>query len=312
MRHVVIDTDPGVDDALALLLAFNSPELKVEAVTTLAGNVSLKLASRNALKILEFLGVKDVPVAPGAARPLLRKPRDSTEFHGESGLGEAALPEPELSLDSRSAVQLIVEKAEMLGDELTLVSIGPLTNIATAIIARPGILDEIAGLVMMGGAFNLTPYGFGNMNAVAEFNVWHDPEAAKMVFDSGIPIKAVGLDVTTHPDNRLFKETFEEIERLGTRRARLVADLCRSLVRRFDGVNLHDPLAVAFAADPSLVETERYKVEVETVSELTRGMTVLDRRRHRRAIGPGANVDVAMRIDSGRFLEMFMSRVVRG
>ena len=312
MKHVLIDTDPGVDDALALLLAFGSPELKIEGVTTVVGNVSLELANLNTLKLLEFLGAVDVPVASGAAEPLVREAVDGVGIHGKTGLGEAVLPEPTLKLSGRSAVQLIIEKAEELGDRLTIIPIGPLTNIASAIQAKPGIVEEVEGLVIMGGAFNLTPYGHGNMNAVAEYNIWHDPEAAKIVFDLGIPVKAVGLDVTTNPLNRLTPELFAEFESLDTDRARLVADLCRNLIRRMNGLSLHDPLAVAVAMDPSLVETKRFKVEVETVGDLTRGMTVVDRRRYHKTSEAKANVDICVSVDNERFLRLFMDRVVRG
>jgi inosine-uridine nucleoside N-ribohydrolase len=312
MKHVLIDTDPGVDDALALLLAFGSPELKVEGVTTVVGNVSLEMANLNALKLLEFLGAVDIPVASGAAEPLQRAAVSGIDIHGEKGLGEAALPEPAMQLDGRSAVQLILDKAEELGERLTIISIGPLTNIASAIMAKPWIVDEVGGLVIMGGAFSLTPYGCGNVNSVAEYNIWHDPEAAKIVFDSGVPVKAVGLDVTTNPMNRLSPEMFAEIESLETRRARLVADLCRGLVRRFEGMSLHDPLAVAAVVDPGLVETMRFKVDVETASTLTRGMTVVDRRRYHKASESKGNVDVCISVDDERFLRLFMDRVVRG
>ena len=136
MKHVLIDTDPGIDDALALLLAFSSPELKVEGVTTVVGNVSLELANLNALKMLEFLGATDVPVSPGASKPLACEAVDGVDIHGRTGLGEAVLPEPQMRLDGRSAVQLIKEKAEELGDRLTIIPIGPLTNIAEAFRAR--------------------------------------------------------------------------------------------------------------------------------------------------------------------------------
>jgi len=308
LRHVLIDTDPGVDDALALMLAFSSPELAVEAVTTVVGNVNQEKAHGNALKMLEFLGVSDVPVARGAAKPLLREPMDATEFHGETGLGDAVLPEPGLRSHERSAVELIIETAEERGRELTLVAIGPLTNIASAILAEPRLVKKVAGLVIMGGAFNVTPYGHGNVTPVAEFNIWHDPEAAKIVFDSGIHVTAVGLDVTTHPKNRLSPGRFEEIKGIGTRRARLVADLCGRLVRRFGGLSLHDPLAVAAALDPGLVETEPLAVDVETAGELTRGQTVADRRGREGK----PNVNVCVSVDHDRFLRLFMDRVVRG
>lgn len=312
MKRVIIDTDSGVDDALALMLAFKSPELEVEAITSVAGNVGLEFATENALKMLEFLGVSDIPVAAGASKPLMRWSSDASEFHGRTGLGEAVLPEPRLVRDPRTAVELIIQETDRLGKELTFVSIGPLTNIASVILARPGIVNQIEGLVMMGGAFSLTPYGHGNANAVAEFNVWHDPEAAKIVFNSGIPIKAIGLDVTTDPANRMSREIFEEIEGLGTRKGRLVANLCRGFVRRFGGFSLHDPMAIAVVADPSLTETERFKVDVETVGELTRGMTVVERRHHMKVTEPEANVDICTSVDSMRFLKMFMDRVVWG
>jgi len=312
LKHVLIDTDPGVDDALALLLAFSSPELRVEGLTTVAGNVSLDLGSLNALKLLDFLGVEGVPVAAGAEKPLLRRCRDASSIHGETGLGGATLPEPNGSLDERGAVEFILEKVDELGRDLTLIPIGPLTNIAGAILARPSVIDEISGLVIMGGAFNLTPYGHGNVSPVAEFNVWHDPEAAKIVFDSGIPITAIGLDVTTDPSNCLSAAKFKEIEATGTRRSSLMADLCRPLVERKGSVSLHDPLTVASVIDPSLVVTERVAVEVETRGEVTRGMTLVDRRRTHRGESKEANVEACVSVDGVRFLDLIFERVVRG
>ena len=312
MKHVLIDTDPGVDDALALLLAFSSPELRVEGLTTVAGNVSLGLGSLNALKLLDFLGVDDVPVVAGAEKPLLRKCRDASSIHGETGLGGATLPEPKGRLDERGAVEFILEKVDELGRDLTLIPLGPLTNIAGAILARPRVIDEISGLVIMGGAFDLTPYGHGNVSPVAEFNVWHDPEAAKIVFDSGIPITAIGLDVTTDPENRLTEARFKEIDAMKTGRASFVADLCRNLVTRYGGMSLHDPLAVAAVIDPSLVETEKVAVEVETMGDVTRGMTLVDRRRSYRGEPKEANVEVCVSVDSVRFLGLINERVVKG
>jgi inosine-uridine nucleoside N-ribohydrolase len=310
MQHVIIDTDPGIDDALALILALGSPELIVEAFTTVSGNVSLEKTCRNTMQILEYMGENTIPVAAGAAKPLIRIANEASGFHGKTGLGEAVLPEPKLDLDDRSAIQVIVESAEKFRKDLTLVAIGPLTNIATAILGKPNIVDEISELVIMGGAFNLTPFGTGNVNAVAEFNIWHDPEAAKIVFDSGIPITAVGLDVTTDPANRLTADRYSEIQKLGSRNARLVTDLCGRSIRRYSRFSLHDPLAVAAVVDRGIVETERHRVDVEIKGELTLGMTVVDRRTHRRDEAP-ANVDICVSVDSERFLEMFMERTVR-
>ena len=312
MRHVTIDTDPGIDDALALMLAFSSPEIAVEAVTTVGGNVSQERAHGNALKMLEFLGIGGVPVGRGASKPLLREARGAEEFHGESGLGDAVLPEPALRSDERSAVELILDEAEEHGEGLTLVALGPLTNIASAVIAHPGLVDVVAGLIIMGGAFHVTAYGHGNVTPVAEFNIWHDPEAARIVFRSGLLVTAVGLDVTSNPDSRLTKSHLEEMERPRTERARLAASLCRGPIRRLGGLSLHDPMAVAAAVDPTLAETERLVVDVETTGDLTRGQTITDRRDPRGAeVGEG-NVDVCVSFDSGRFLRLFMDRVVRG
>ncbi|MEM4726887.1 MAG: nucleoside hydrolase [Candidatus Bathyarchaeia archaeon] len=309
LSHVIIDTDPGVDDALALILALRSPEIKVEAVTTVVGNVSQDKAHRNALKILEFLDAGGIPVAWGAHKPLLREASCAEEVHGESGLGEAILPEPRIKPPQPSAVKLIVEKAYELGKGLTLVALGPLTNMASAILAEPGIVDMLAGLVLMGGAYNLTPYGYGNVTPVAEFNIWHDPEAARIVFESGVPLKAVGLDITANPSNSLNLDRYREIEELGTRRSRLVADLCRGLMKRFGLVQLHDPIAVAVASNPDLAETGRFFVEVETAGLLTRGQTVLDRR-PRQSLRRKPNVEVCLSLDSEGFMELFMERVV--
>jgi inosine-uridine nucleoside N-ribohydrolase len=309
LRRIVIDTDPGVDDALAIMLAFSSPELKVEAVTTVPGNVNQDKAHGNALKLLEFLGVEDTPIARGAEQPLLRKMRDAEDIHGESGLGDAVLPEPKLRSDPREAVKVILDKAEELGKKLNIVSIGPLTNIASAILAEPRLPKMIGGLVMMGGAYGLTPYGVGNVNAVAEFNVWHDPEAARIVFNSGIPIVAAGLDVTTYPDYRLPKARFEEMVKRGTRRAKLIGDLCGSMVKRFNGFSLHDPMAMSYAADPTMFKTERHRVDVETRGELTQGMTVIDRRSHHRTQAE-ANVEVIVSVDAPRFLDFVTRRVL--
>jgi inosine-uridine nucleoside N-ribohydrolase len=313
MRHIIIDTDPGVDDALSLLLAFNSPELKVEAVTTVVGNVSQEKAYRNALQILNFLGKNSIPIGKGAIKPLLRKAIDATGIHGESGLGDAILSKPRSRSDEKPAVELILEKIDEFSKSLMIVAVGPLTNIASAILVDPMVVNKLAGLVIMGGAYSVTQYGYGNVTPVAEFNIWHDPEAAKIVFDSGISLTAVGLDVTTNIDNRLSNNIFNEIEQMQTKRSKLVADLSRNLVKRFGSLILHDPLAIAVATDPKIVERKRFVVDVEIVSELTRGQTVTDRRNHNHGLmRKKPNVDVCVSVNSKRFLKLFMDRVVHG
>ncbi len=308
MKHIILDTDPGIDDALAFLLVFNSPEVKVEAVTTVAGNVNHAKAHRNAKKLLEFIGATDVPVCAGAMKPLIRVMSHAEEFHGKTGLGDAELPEPTMETDPRNAVEMILEKADELGKKLILVAIGPLTNIASAILADPELPRKVDKLVIMGGAFNLTPYGLGNANAVAEFNIWHDPEAAKIVFNSGLPIVAAGLDTTTHPDYRMSVEMFNKIKTKQDRRSKLVVDLCRSLVEKFNGFSLHDPQALAYVIDPTVFKTEKYKVDIEVHGELTRGMTVVERRYYRR-VKEDANTEIIVELDAERFLDLIMDRI---
>jgi inosine-uridine nucleoside N-ribohydrolase len=309
LNHIILDTDPGVDDALAFLLAFNSPEIKVEAITTVAGNVNHMKGHRNAKKLLEFIGATDVPVCAGAVKPLFRVMSHAEEFHGKTGLGEAELPEPKMKTDPRNATRMIIEKSETLGKKLTLVAIGPQTNIASAILADPSLAHKVEKLVIMGGAFNLTPYGMGNANSVAEFNVWHDPEAAKIVFNSGLPIIAAGLDTTTHPDYRMSVDMFNKIKEKSDRRSKLVVDLCKGLVEKFDGFSLHDPQAIAYVIDPTVFRTEKYKVDVEVHGELTRGMTVVERRYYRQ-VKEESNTDIITDVDAERFLSLIMDRVI--
>ena len=308
MKHIILDTDPGIDDALAFILAFNSPELKVEAVTTVAGNVNHTKGHKNAKRLLEFLAVEDVPVCAGAVTPLVKKLGHAEEFHGKTGLGDSTLPAPTMKTDPRSAVDIILEKADELGKNLTLVAVGPLTNIAVAILADPIFPEKVDKLVIMGGAFNLTPYGHGNANSVAEFNIWLDPEAAKIVFNSGISMVAAGLDTTTHPDYRMSREMFEGIVAKGNRTTDLVNDLCRSLVERFNGFSLHDPQAMTYVIDPTMFTTEKYKVDVECTGELTRGMTVVERRLYR-IVKDEANVDVVVKVDADGFLRLIKERI---
>jgi len=309
MKNIILDTDPGVDDALAFLLALNSPEIKVEAVTTVAGNVNHSKGHLNAKKLLEFMEKTEIPVCRGAEKPLIRKISHAEEFHGKTGLGNAVLPEPRMNTNPLNAVEMILEKSGELGKELTLVAIGPLTNIASAILADPELPKKVDGLVIMGGAFNVTTYGFGNANPVAEFNIWHDPEAAKIVFNSGIKLTCAGLDTTTHPEYRMSEGMFEEIKGRDTRQARLVADLCEDLVRRFKGFSLHDPMALAYVIDPSIFKTERYLVDIEVRGEITRGMTVVERRQYR--IKPGeTNAEIIIELDAARFHKLIKDRVI--
>lgn len=309
-KAVILDVDVGVDDALAIMLATSSPELDVRGVTSVSGNVHVDKTSVNALKVLEAIGISDIPVSKGLAKPLRRKLEVAEDFHGKDGLGDSNLPTPSSKLDKRHAVKFLIEHTRATPKSITVIATGPLTNIATAILREPEFTEYVAELVIMGGAYGVTPYGYGNANPVAEFNIYVDPEAAKVVFNSGIPLTAVGLDVTTDPNATLTRTLFERLQKTNSPRAKLAARIAKQLMDKYGFLHLHDPMAVAIVADPSLVTKKRFHVDVETVSDLTRGQTVTDRRdwlpeSYRRP--PNANVCTS--VQGEQFLKIFMDRL---
>lgn len=308
-KKVILDMDPGIDDALAILLAVRSPELKVEAITTVSGNVHVDKASLNALKILELAEVKDICVARGMDRPLIRELETAEYIHGEDGLGNIDLPAPKLSLHPKHAVDLLIERASSAPGEITLVTTGPLTNVAMAVLKEPKIVGWIREVILMGGAFAVTPYGYGNVTPAAEFNIWCDPEAARIVFHSGLPIVAVGLDVTNNPSACLRKDHLKELSSAGTAISKFITQVFRFYLTRTQRgrMELHDPVAVAVAIDKSLVATKRLFVDVETRGEVTRGQTIADRRPWSKM---RTNANVCCKIDGERFLSLFMDRLL--
>jgi inosine-uridine nucleoside N-ribohydrolase len=271
--RVIIDTDPGVDDALALLLAMRSPELKIEAITAVAGNVPLELTLPNALRMVEIAGRTDIPVAAGAKAPLVRRLVTAAYAHGENGLGGAVFPEPKIKPVSETAPEFIRQVVRKYPSEVTLITIGPLTNIATAFNSDPELPAMVKSLIMMGGSLS-----GGNITPAAEFNVYVDPEAARIVFQSGIPITMVGLDVTrktslTEEHVRLLEAGQNPVSQAAARIARNAINHNRQqgfLV----GPNMHDSLAVAGFIDPSILKWKEYYVDVETTGELTAGETL--------------------------------------
>jgi len=316
VRKVILDMDPGIDDALAIILAFRSPELKVEAITTVAGNVEVEKTSRNALKILEMLGEEGVPVVKGSPKPLARELVTAPYIHGEDGLGNSNLPEPKTAPLKEHAVDVIIDRVMSSKEkEMTIVTTGPLTNVATALMREPLIARRVAGIITMGGAFGVTEYGVGNITPIAEYNVYADPEAAAIVFGSGFPVVAVGLDVTMDPRAMITREGLERIKSIKTRTAEFAAKAIGFVMEAIGVMPLHDPMAVAIAADPSLVVTEECLVWVETKGEYTRGQTIVDRRRHVcekeswEGRG-GSRISICKSVDSGRFLDLFMERVI--
>lgn len=271
--RVIIDTDPGVDDALALLLAMRSPELKIEAITPVAGNVPLELTLPNALRLVEIAGRTDIPVAVGARTPLVRRLVTATYAHGENGLGGAVFPEPKTKPVATPAAQLIREIVRKYPDEVTLITLGPLTNVATALNSDAELAGQVRALVMMGGSLS-----GGNITPAAEFNVYVDPEAARIVFQSGIPITMVGLDVTRR--TTLTDEHVRTLEAANNPVSRAAAIIGRNAIQHtrergfLVGPNMHDSLAVAAFLDPSIVKLADYYVDVETNGELTAGETL--------------------------------------
>ncbi|MBI3328339.1 MAG: nucleoside hydrolase [Nitrospinae bacterium] len=320
-RHVIIDTDPGIDDALALVLALQSPELCVEAITTVSGNVHVDLATRNALTVLDlFPPERRPPVAKGADRPLTGPLHTAAMVHGEDGLGElwryrTADGKPRYQPESAApvavdAVTYLLDVIRRFPGELTLITLGPLTNVAHALRHDAAGMRQLAGVVMMGGAVTVP----GNVTPAAEFNIYVDPEAAQVVFTSGLPLSLIGLDVTERV--RLTAELIDQhVRPLDTRLSQFIVDCTAQAIQfsqrteRPPGMAMHDPLAVGAVIDPSLVRTMPLWVQVETKGELTAGMTVADRRPLRSDLKAPANMNIALEVDATRFLDLFLTRI---
>ncbi|MGR3483873.1 MAG: nucleoside hydrolase [Paracoccaceae bacterium] len=277
MRKIIIDTDPGQDDAVAILLALASPELSVLGVTAVAGNVPLELTARNARIVCELAGRRDVPVFAGCDRPLARDLVTAEHVHGKTGLDGPRMDDPTMPLQERHAVDFIVEtlRAEDPGT-VTLCPLGPLTNVATALRRAPDIASRIEAIVLMGGAY----FEVGNITPAAEFNIYVDPEAAREVLACGAPVTILPLDathqaLTTAPRVQAFRD-------MGTRVGTMVAEWT-DFFERFDiekygsqGAPLHDPCVIAWLLEPGMFTSRHINVEVEVDSPLTRGMTVAD------------------------------------
>lgn len=304
MAKVILDMDPGIDDALAIMLAVNSPELEVLGITTVSGNVHVDKSSVNALRVLEVLGRRDIPVFRGAAEPLVKSLVTAEWVHGEDGLGDAGIP-----MASRKpvdgAVKFLIETLSSERD-VTLIATGPLTNIAHTLLIEPAIAKHLKQLILMGGAYGLTPYGYGNETPVSEFNIYVDPEAAKIVFQSGLNPLCIGLDVTTNPAATLSKKDVEKMASSSSETARTAAKIVWRFAERFGFVQLHDPMAVAASINPSLFKTNPYHVYVVCDGELTRGQTIVERRFW---IKREPNAEVCKHVDGPRFLAMFQERL---
>jgi inosine-uridine nucleoside N-ribohydrolase len=295
---ILIDCDPGHDDAIAILLALASPELELLGVTTVAGNQTLAKTTANALRVLEFAGRGNVPVAAGANRPLVREPFVAAYVHGESGLDGPDLPAPTGAPVEQHAVDFLAERVA----GTTLFAVGPLTNVALLLALHPEARPE--RLVIMGGAI-----AEGNVTPAAEFNVWADPEAARRVFESGIDLTMIGLDVTHKAlMTRAHAERLRSSGRVGTMVAELYDFFSQFHLRQYGSEDspIHDAVAVAHALRPELVETAYRHVAIDTASELCRGRTVVDLWQ-RTESEPNAHVGVG--IDGGAFIELLIERI---
>jgi len=304
-RPVILDCDPGHDDALAILLACSAPLLDVLAVTTVGGNAGLANTTRNALRVLTLIGRTDVPVAAGSDRPLLREPLIQLAFHGESGLDGAELPDAAFEARPEAAVEVVASLVRSSSVPVTLVPSGPLTNIALFLRAYPSLHDRIGLISLMGGSL-----GAGNTTASAEFNIWQDPEAAAIVFGAGIPILMAGLDVTHRAI--VLPADVDRLDALGTATGHVFADLMRFFAIHhrarygWEGPPIHDAVAVAMLIAPWLITRRAMRVDVETGDGLTRGRTVGD---EEGLSGRPVNAEVGVDLDREGFLDLVVDAV---
>ena len=314
-----IDVDTGIDDALALLYACASDRIQILGASTVVGNVSLASATRNTRAVLRLAGRGDIPVWPGAPAALSIAVRDASEVHGKTGLGHAILPEPDDEAGALHAVDSIIAAGRAHAGRLVLCATGPLTNIALAVMREPELPRLVKRFVIMGGAY-AEP---GNVTPSAEFNIWHDPEAARIVFRAfggvgAAPVIAIGLDVTrkTVIDESDVAKIASRIagKPHGAALTRFLEDASRFYFERMETMigrrifTMHDPLAVAVALDPALVETRRAAVDVETTGRLTTGATIVD---WRGQWGRLANADIAVAVDAERFRRLFFEAMER-
>src|SRR5579863_6300339 len=274
-KRVIIDTDPGTDDAMAILLALNSPELKVEAFTVVPGNVDSAQGLENALKLVSLAGRCDIPVARGATHPLNQKLITAQYWHGKNGLADIEVPPSKCKADARFGPDLIIELVHKYPHEITLIPIGPLTNIALAVSKDPSIVPLVKDIVIMGGSIS-----GGNVNGAAEANIYGDPEAAAIVFNAGWMVTMVGSDVGER--TIITRKYLNELQSMHGPESDFVAKLAdyyltRSEKSGYAGAAMYDPLAVGTAIDPSLVTLKDMHVDVETRGEFTRGETVANR-----------------------------------
>lgn len=304
-HRIIIDTDPGIDDALTFLFALASPEIKLEALTTTQGNVTLEKATRNALSVLELARASEIPVVAGSMFPLVQPLRASADVHGESGLGNSNLPKPRTKPIQGHAVDFLIERVLAEPDEISIFPIGPLTNIAMAIRKQPKFAKAVKELVIMGGAIQ----DGGNMTPLAEFNIYVDPHAAHIVFHSGIPITLIPLDVTHKC--LLKREHIERLLKIDSPISRFISDavsiyLKASYERGFEGSAMHDPLTLATILAPELLTLKEYYVDVDISGGVSIGKTFAD---IYNVTKKPVDMKVAMNVRNDEFIELFIQHM---
>ncbi len=314
MKKIILDCDPGMDDSMAIVMAVKSTELEVKAITTVNGNYPACVTASNALKVLEMLGRRDIPVAKGMTEPMFRKTPKDPFTHGKDGQAENFLPDPVTPLSEKHAVDLIIDIVKAQPGEIYILSTGPMSNIAMAIKKAPEIKKMIPGIIAISGMFGLNHYAFANATGdtpQSEWNVFVDPEAASIVYHSGINLTALGLDVAAHFDVSL---TAEELDRLG-KSSRREAAFLRQAIRYVNGRGFEaycaviDCMAVGYAIDETLVEVFEGKVGIETKEGLTLGNTVVDYRHHH-IWQELPTVKIGRTADYKRFLQLLMEIVL--
>ena len=306
-NKVLIDTDPGIDDSMAILLAFASPEIDVVGLSTVFGNTGGDVTTQNALRLVELAGHPEIPVARGAEKPLLRPfTGKGWHVHGRNGLGEVEFPEPKVKPDKRRAATFIIDTIMENPGEITLVPLGPMTNVALAVATEPRIAENVKEVVFMGGAATVP----GNASPVAEANIRNDPEAAHIVFHAGWPLTMLGLDVTMK--TKMTQEYLDRLNEADTSWTNFIHAITRFYLNFYeglgidDGMPIHDSSAVAYVIDPTLFETQHVYTDVDHQSEHHHGQTVPDWRGQRER---DPNVNVALDVDSARFLDLYQRRL---
>ncbi len=314
MKRILMDCDPGIDDSVAIILALKSG-LKIEAITAASGNLRSDRTSLNALKILEMMNAEDIPVAKGPLGPLVRPYPKDPFSHGEDGLGNTGLPAPRRALDPRFAPDVIVETVREYPGEITIIATAPLTNLALALQRDPEIIHLTKRVIAIAGAFGFNEYAYAcatGDNPVSEWNVYVDPEAARLVFRSGLPLLAIGVDVFAHPDINFREKHLQALEQSGNRESRYLLDLVKYVrSQNFESYSAQiDALAVAAAIDESLFRARKVHVDVETRGELTLGQTVADVRAHFRWTHL-PEIEAACEVDYAGYLDLLVGAFTR-